>query len=443
MKMFKRFAATALCTAMVVSGVSYVQHVNAGPPLHSNAKVENVIFMIPDGYSASYATNYRIYKGEDTVLDSMLVGMMKTNSADNWVTDSAAAGTAMATGSKTNNGMVSVSPEGEILETVLEAASDAGKSTGLVATSTITHATPAVFGSHVESRGSEADIALQLINDVDVMLGGGKSNFLPKEENGNQAERNLVEEAKSNGYQFVETKEELLAMNGKQDKVLGLFADGGMAPELDRDHTEEPSLADMTTAALHSLSNNKKGFFLMVEGSQIDWAGHAHDAAWAMKDSEAFEMAVEEALEFAKKDGKTLVVVAGDHDTGGMSVGGYDEYLSKVDILRDVEATGDFMARELNEDRSNARDIVSQYANIELTEDEEARIQSAAVNQTAMTINQIISERAYVGWTSKAHTGVDVPLYAYGPQSDLFNGLLDNTDLPNRIAEAMKLEFGK
>ncbi|MDV2883882.1 alkaline phosphatase [Alkalihalophilus pseudofirmus] len=443
MKMFKRFAATALCTAMVVSGFSYVQHVNAGPPSHSNAKVENVIFMIPDGYSASYATNYRIYKGEDTVLDSMLVGMMKTNSADNWVTDSAAAGTAMATGSKTNNGMVSVSPEGEILETVLEAASDAGKSTGLVATSTITHATPAVFGSHVESRGSEADIALQLINDVDVMLGGGKSNFLPKEENGNQAERNLVEEAKSNGYQFVETKEELLAMNGKQNKVLGLFADGGMAPELDRDHTEEPSLADMTTAALHSLSNNKKGFFLMVEGSQIDWAGHAHDAAWAMKDSEAFEMAVEEALEFAKKDGKTLVVVAGDHDTGGMSVGGYDEYLSKVDILRNVEATGDFMARELNEDRSNARDIVSQYANIELTEDEEARIQSAAVNQTAMTINQIISERAYVGWTSKAHTGVDVPLYAYGPQSDLFNGLLDNTDLPNRIAEAMKLEFGK
>ncbi|ADC50677.1 alkaline phosphatase [Alkalihalophilus pseudofirmus OF4] len=443
MKMFKRFAATALCTAMVVSGVSYVQHVNAGPPSHSSAKVENVIFMIPDGYSASYATNYRIYKGEDTVLDSMLVGMMKTNSADNWVTDSAAAGTAMATGSKTNNGMVSVSPEGEILETVLEAASDAGKSTGLVATSTITHATPAVFGSHVESRGSEADIALQLINDVDVMLGGGKSNFLPKEENGNQAERNLVEEAESNGYEFVETKEELLSMNGKQDKVLGLFADGGMAPELDRDHTEEPSLADMTTAALHSLSNNKKGFFLMVEGSQIDWAGHAHDAAWAMKDSEAFEMAVEEALEFAKKDGKTLVVVAGDHDTGGMSVGGYDEYLSKVDILREVTATGDFMAGELNEDRSNARDIVSQYANIELTEDEEARIQSAAVNQTAMTINQIISERAYVGWTSKAHTGVDVPVYAYGPQSDLFNGLLDNTDLPNRIAEAMKLEFGK
>ncbi|ERN54660.1 alkaline phosphatase [Alkalihalophilus marmarensis] len=443
MKMFKRFAATALCTAMIVSGFSYVQHVNAGPPSHSNAKVENVIFMIPDGYSASYATNYRIYKGEDTVLDSMLVGMMKTNSADNWVTDSAAAGTAMATGSKTNNGMVSVSPEGEILDTVLEAASDAGKSTGLVATSTITHATPAVFGSHVESRGSEADIALQLINDVDVMLGGGKSNFLPKEENGNQAERNLVEEAKSNGYEFVETKEELLAMNGKQDKVLGLFADGGMAPELDRDHTEEPSLADMTTAALHSLSNNKKGFFLMVEGSQIDWAGHAHDAAWAMKDSEAFEMAVEEALEFAKKDGKTLVVVAGDHDTGGMSVGGYDEYLSKVDILRDVTATGDFMAGELNEDRSNARDIVSQYANIKLTEDEEARIKSAAANQTAMTINQIISERAYVGWTSKAHTGVDVPVYAYGPQSDLFYGLLDNTDLPNRIAEAMKIEFGK
>ncbi|WP_371807210.1 alkaline phosphatase [Halalkalibacter krulwichiae] len=441
--MFKRFLATALCSAVVVSGFSHIQKVDAGPPSHSNAKVDNVIYMIPDGYSASYATNYRIYKGEDPVLDSMLVGMMKTNSADNWVTDSAAAGTAMATGVKTNNGMVSVTPDGEPLETILQAAGDAGKSTGLVATSTITHATPAVFGSHVESRGSEADIALQLANEIDVLLGGGKANFLPKSEGGNQEERHLIDEAIENGYQFVETREELLALNGQADKVLGLFATGAMAPELDRDVTEEPSLAEMTKAAIDTLSKEKDGFFLMVEGSQIDWAGHAHDAAWAMKDTEAFEEAVKEALEFAKNDRKTLVVVAGDHDTGGMSVGGYDEYLAKADILHDVTATGNYMASELHADRSNAKDVLSTYANIELTAEEEERIQTAPANQVAFVINTIISERAYVGWSSTAHTGVDVPLYAHGPSSDLFNGLLDNTDLPQRMAEAMKIDFAQ
>ncbi|MDV2682934.1 alkaline phosphatase [Alkalihalophilus lindianensis] len=441
--MFKRFVATALCSALVVSGFSYVHHVDAGPPPHSNAKVENVIFMIPDGYSSSYATNYRHYKGEATILDSMLVGMMKTDSADNRVTDSAAAGTAMATGVKTNNGMVSVTPDGEAVDTILEAANDAGKTTGLVATSTITHATPAVFGAHVESRGSEADIALQLIDEVDVLFGGGKNNFLPKSLGGQQADRHLIEEAKANGYQFVETRDELRSLNGKGDKVLGLFAAGGMAPELDRDETNEPSLAEMTKGAIDTLSKDKQGFFLMVEGSQIDWAGHAHDAAWAMKDSEAFEEAVEEALEFAKKDRKTLVVVAGDHDTGGMTVGGYDEYLSKVEILHDVTATGDYMSSQLNEDRSNAKEILRTYANIDLTSDEEERIHTAGADDIAFTINTIISERAYVGWSTTAHSGVDVPLYAFGPSSDSFSGLLDNTDVPKRIAEAMKIDFAQ
>ncbi|WP_425331158.1 alkaline phosphatase [Jeotgalibacillus proteolyticus] len=442
MKLFKGFAATALCTAMIVSGVAYSQQADAGPPGHSKAKVENVIFMIPDGYSTSFATNYRIFKGEDTVLDSMLVGMMKTNSADNWVTDSAAAGTAMATGVKTNNGMISVTPDGETVETILEAASDAGKSTGLVATSTITHATPAVFASHVQSRGSETDIALQLVNEIDVLLGGGKANFLPSSLGGNQAERNLLEESLADGYAVAENRNELLALSKKDKKVLGLFADDGMAPELDRDQTNEPSLAEMTDTALQSLSSNKKGFFLMVEGSQIDWAGHANDAAWAMKDSEAFEEAVEEALAFAKKDKKTLVIVAGDHDTGGMSVGGYGEYLAKADILHDVTATGDFMAAELNSDRSNVKAVIKEFTNLDLTDEEAERIKKAPENSTALTINQIVSERAYVGWSTTAHTGVDVPIYAYGPNSSTFSGLLDNTDMPKRIAEAMKIEFG-
>ncbi|WP_255450579.1 alkaline phosphatase [Alteribacillus sp. YIM 98480] len=147
------------------------------PPPHSNGKgnekVENVIYMIPDGFDANYATNYRHYKEEgEPVWDNFLTGMMKTESADNKVTDSAAAGTAMATGEKTDNGMISMTPDGEELESVLNQSEEAGMSTGLVATSTITHATPAVFGANIDDRDKEAEIAPQLIDNVDVLLGG-------------------------------------------------------------------------------------------------------------------------------------------------------------------------------------------------------------------------------------------------------------------------------
>lgn len=395
----------------------------------NHGKVKNVIFMVPDGFSASYATNYRWFKGEESLMDSMLVGMHRTYSADTEVTDSAAAGTAFATGVKTNNGMISTSPDGKELKTILETAEEEGKSSGLVATSTITHATPAVFASHVASRASEADIAPQLIeNDVDVILGGGKKYF-PEA---------LLNKAKENGYNYISSKDEL-AKAAESQKLLGLFAEEALAPELDRDETDQPTLREMTESALDVLKKNKEGFFLMVEGSQIDWAGHAHDAAWAMKDTEAFEQALEAVIEFAKKDKNTLVVVAGDHDTGGMSVGGYGVYDAKLEVLHNVTATGDFMAKKLNADRSNVKEVVKEYTALDLTDAEAEKIKSA--QKVNIAINEVVSERALVGWSSTAHTGVDIPLYAYGPGSHLFKGLVENTDIPVLMAEAMKLNF--
>ncbi|WP_413375970.1 alkaline phosphatase [Alkalihalobacillus sp. 1P02AB] len=446
MRTFKWVGVGLSFLVILVTGFLFFQHAGAEEVANvkksSGEEVENVIFMIPDGFSTGYATNYRIYKGKETIFDKILVGMMKTYSEDNWVTDSAAAGTAMETGVKTNNGMISVTPDGEELTTILEVANEAGKSTGLVATSTVTHATPAVFASHVESRGSEADIALQMIEKVDVLLGGGKNNFLPETEGGNQPERHVIEEAMMKGFQFVETRDELLTIRGDHQQLLGLFATEAMAPELERNQTtNEPSLAEMTEAAIQTLSKEGNGFFLMVEGSQIDWAGHAHDAAWAMTETEAFEAAVQKAVEFAEQDGNTLIVIAGDHETGGMTVGGYDEYLANIDVLHDVKATGNYIASQLNEKRSNAHNVLAHYANTELTKEEEERIMEASDDVLVLAINEIISERAYVGWSTTAHTGVDVPLYAYGPSSHLFRGVLNNTDIPKRIAEAMKLEL--
>ncbi|QPC46524.1 alkaline phosphatase [Mangrovibacillus cuniculi] len=442
--MLKKMASVALVSSIVVSG-AYVgmNETTAGAKKNSdeqfkNGKVKNVIYMIPDGFDASYATNYRWFNGEDSSFDPHVKGLMKTYSADTEVTDSAAAGTAMATGVKTNNGMVGVTPDGEEVDSILDAAERGKKATGLVATSRITHATPAVFGASVNARSNEAGIAPQYFqNGVDVLLGGGRDYFTSEEAGGKQPEGDLISKAKNDGYEYITNKEELL--NAQGGKLLGLFAEGPMSPEMHRSETEEPSLSEMTTAAIGALEQDKDGFFLMVEGSQIDWAGHAHDAAWAMNDTKAFDEAVEAAIEYAKKDGNTLVVVAGDHETGGMSVGSNGQYDLNIDILHDVKATGDYMVTKLNDDRSNLKEVVKEYTSLDLTEEEVAKIKSA--EKTAIAINEVVSDRALIGWTSTAHTGTDLPVYAFGPKSNKFHGLLENTDLPNIMAKVMKVDL--
>ncbi|MFC5711962.1 alkaline phosphatase [Thalassorhabdus alkalitolerans] len=443
--MLKRVLTIPLSAALLLS----MGEVSAGPPDHAGKpghvgpkqeNVENVIYLIPDGFSTGYNATYRYYKEDGSpVWDSFLTGMMTTHSNDHRITDSAAAGTAMATGVKTNNGVVGQSPEGEDLKSILEAADEDGKSTGLVANSTITHATPAVFASNVDSRSNQEEIARQCIDDgvVDVILGGGKDYFLPEEEGGKQPERHLIDEAKEKEYQFVENRDQLLDI--EEGSILGLFADNAMEPELHREGTNEPSLAEMTSSAIDVLSQNEDGFFLMVEGSQIDWAGHANDAAWAMSDTEAFEEAVMEAIDFADQDGETLVVVVGDHDTGGISLGGENTKSTEIEMLRDVTATGEYMANQLNEDRSNVKEVIQEYANIDITGEEAENIQEYA--DPVLAINHVISNYAGVGWSSTDHTGEEVPLYAYGPGSELLTGLVDNTDVPKAMAEAMNVDL--
>lgn len=447
--MFKKVGLIALSTGLVLSGVGLStadaakKDASQGKQ-NGNKAVENVIYMIPDGFGANHAANYRIFKGEEAVWDTHIKGMYTTFSANADITDSAAAGTAMSTGFKTNNGVIGLNPEGNKLKTILEASEEAGKSSGLVATSTITHATPASFASHVEHRSNETEIARQYIqeSDVDVILGGGKNNFLPTSEGGKQAELNLIDEAQEKGFQFVENRDQLKNIENvdveKGEKLLGLFAGEALAPEFDRIDTEEPSLAEMTETAIDTLSQDKDGFFLMVEGSQIDWAGESNDAAYAMHETKAFEEAVQEAIEFAKEDGNTLVVVAGDHETGGMSVGSSSSSNTTADVLNNVTATGEFMASQLNEDRSNVKEVVLQYTGIELTNEEASTVQQAEDVKSA--INKVVSERAGIGWTRYGHTAAQVPVFAFGPKSDKFVGFHDNTDLPQIMKDAMKLK---
>lgn len=320
MRKFRIFVAVAIVCLITVSFIVFTL-------LNSTASVrpvKNVILLIGDGMGVTAIRATQIATvGPNNKLSMQelpYAGLVTTHSLDSIITDSAASGTSMATGYKTNNGMVSMLPNGTILQTILEYAESQGKSTGLVVTSTITHATPAAFASHVPDRDLENDIALDMLHaGAEVLLGGGRLYFLPEPEGYRTDGRNLVDEALALNYTYLETREDLLKV--QSDKALGLFAVSHMSRA-----PREPSLAEMTDKAIDLLSQDDDGFFLMVEGSQIDWAGHGNNATWLTDEVAEFDKAVEVAIDFAATEPNTLIIVTADHETGGMAINDPDQY---------------------------------------------------------------------------------------------------------------------
>lgn len=408
----------------------------------NDAKIKNVIVLIGDGMGPSYMTAHRYMKDnpktfemEQTEFDKHLVGTQVTYPEDEHqnITDSASAATAMSAGIKTYNAAIAVDNDKTNVKTVLEQAKERGKSTGLVATSEITHATPAAFGAHDISRKNMDAIANDYFDEkingkhkVDVLLGGGVNNFVRKD-------RNLTEEFKKDGYSYVTDRQQLL--NDKSDQILGLFAPGGFDKMIDR-NDKAPSLEEMTNAAINRLNKNKNGFFLMVEGSQIDWAGHDNDVVAAMSEMEDFEKAFKAAIEFAKKDKHTLVVATADHSTGGFSLGTKGEYNFDVKPIKAAKRTPDFMAAEIAKGAS-VEETLKKYIDLELTPEEIKAVNDVApskdVTQIDNAIEAIFNKRSYAGWTTEGHTGEDVGVYAFGPGKYLFAGVQENTNLAKRV----------
>ncbi|OMF59848.1 alkaline phosphatase [Paenibacillus sp. FSL R5-0490] len=410
-------------------------------------EIKNVIFLIGDGMGVSYTSAFRYLKDDPTTkfverteLDKYLVGQQMTYPEDpeQNVTDSASAATAMSAGIKTYNNAIAVDNDGSEVRTVLEAAKEQGKATGLVATSEITHATPASFGSHDESRQNMNAIADdyydELINGkhkVDVLLGGGTDLLVRKD-------RNIAAEFKKDGYSYVTDRKELLA--DKNEQVLGLFAERGMPKMIDR--TEDtPSLKDMTASAIERLNKDKDGFFLMIEGSQVDWAGHDNDIVSAMSEMEDFEKAFKAAIEFAKKDKHTLVVATADHSTGGYSIGSDGNYNWFSEPVKAAKRTPDFMAQEIA-NGAGVEETLKEYIDLDLKEEEIQSVKKAAETKKASDIDnaieEIFNQRSHTGWTTGGHTGEDVPVYAFGPASDRFAGQIENTDQAKLIFEILK-----
>ncbi|CAH0255965.1 Alkaline phosphatase 3 [Peribacillus sp. Bi96] len=416
----------------------------------NDPEIRNVIFMIGDGMGVSYTSAYRYLKdnpgtmvAERTEFDKYLVGQQMTypeDSAQN-ITDSASAATAMSSGVKTYNAAIAVDNDKSEVKTVLEAAKGKGKATGLVATSEITHATPASFGAHDENRKNMNSIADDYYNElikgehkIDVLLGGGKSNFV-------RPDINLAKAFKKDGYSYVTDKKQML--KDKNEQVLGLFASEGLPKMIDRPN-ETPSLEDMTSSAIKRLNKNKDGFFLMVEGSQVDWAGHDNDIVGAMSEMEDFEKAYKAAIEFAKKDKHTLVVATADHSTGGFSIGAKGIYNWYGEPIKAAKRTPDFMADAIVKG-ADVEKTLKQYINqnkVKLTNEEIKTVTEAAktknVTNVDNAIEAIFDNRTNTAWTTGGHTGEDVPVYAYGPYKERFAGQVDNTDHAKIIFDLLK-----
>ncbi|WP_150284412.1 alkaline phosphatase [Rummeliibacillus sp. TYF-LIM-RU47] len=437
----KSFLSKKLISIAAVSTLALSSFTTAGSEAEAKSSSKktapkNVIFLIGDGMGNSYTSAYRYLKNSSnskfknqTSFDRYLVGQQMTYPEDPLqnVTDSASAATAMSAGVKTYNNAIAVDNNKKDVKTVLESAKEMGKATGLVATSEITHATPAAFGSHDESRKNMNGIADDYFDElvkgkhkIDVLLGGGKSNFV-------REDRDLTKEFKKDGYNYVTSKAELQKNKNKQ--LLGLFADGGMDKMIDR-NAETPSLADMTNSAIKQLSKDKDGFFLMIEGSQIDWAGHDNDIVGAMSEMKDFEKAFQAAINYAKKDKNTLVVATADHSTGGFSLAANDDYNWFPEAIKAAKKTPDFMAAQIA-GGADVEGTLKKYSGLSLTEDEINSVKEAntgKVTDIDNAIEKIYDKRSNTGWTTGGHTGEDVNVYAFGPESTKFAGQIDNTD---------------
>ena len=400
---------------------------------------KNVIYMIGDGMGPAYTTAYRYFKDdpttksvEQTVFDTMLTGMARTYPDDHTVvTDSAASATALSSGHKSYNGAIAVDTDKKPLKTMLEIAKQRGMTTALLATSQINHATPASFAAHNESRNNYDEIANDYIDNkiagklpVDLMLGGGTKYFI-------RDDRNLVDEFKAAGYQYGDDIQNLNQIT--QLPAIGLYAAKGLPFALDENPTR---LTKLTSKALDLLDNqNKDGFFVMIEGSQIDWCGHANDIACAMAEMDDFASAIEKAKAYVDKNKDTLLVITADHSTGGLTLGAHGQYKWEADVVHGVKATAGTITQHLLES-DDLKSVWNKYTSIAFTPENKIKLEQAkSMGDKALNlaVKSIISDTSFTGWTTGGHTAVDVQVFAYGKGSEQFVGSQNNTDLADKL----------
>lgn len=345
-------------------------------PTSSKETPRNIILLIGDGMGLSQISYHILSHRTPSVFEQFThFGFQKTHAANNLITDSAAGATAMASGRKTKTGMIGISPEGDTLPSIMDYARMRGLGIGLITTTTLVHATPAGFYAHVPRREMYEAIASQLPGKpFDLLIGGGKKYF----DRRTTDDQNLLDIFRANGYQIGDYFNDRLnarAVNINRPFLFFTADDQPVTAEYGREYL--PYATELGANFLDNKSDN--GFFLLIEGGQIDWAGHYKKPGMLRYEMQDFEEAVQEALDFAKMDGTTLIIVTADHETGGLA---------------------------LHQDANNPKKIQAAY-------------------------------------TTNGHTATLVPVMAYGPGAEKFRGIYDNTELFKKMMQSLGFSENK
>ena len=482
MKRILTILAAAMLTVSMLSAGAAGETEKTIKAMVEDASPKYVFMFIGDGMSSPQVNSAQVFNGcnesglidlkELTFTQFPVVGIQYTQDATSFAPDSASTATSLSSGFKTHSGVIGMGIDKTTKgTTIAEMLRDKGWKIGIVSTVTINHATPAAYYAHVASRNDYYEIGLQMAASDFDYFGGGSVN---QADNG---DKSIYEVLEDNGYLVTNDRDTILSLNSDSGKVYAyspvLQDDGAMMYALDAED-DQLQLKDFVRKGIDVL-DNETGFFMMVESGKIDWAGHANDALANIYDTLAFDEAIQVAVEFAKQHPEeTLIVVTGDHETGGMTIGyaatGYD---TAFDILRNQKcsfvafdemvaertAAGDFSFNVLMDMVEENFGLVApgesaevealvmndyEYALLQKAYDDamsgnvdgyEESLLYGGYNPISVTLTHIINNKAGIGWTSYFHTGLPVPVYAYGEGAEAFIGSYDNTQVALRLMD--------
>lgn len=436
--------------------------------INKNKKAKNIIFLVSDGMSTGTLNMADLYLNRKTGKGSNWIqlykdqrvnrALMDTASANSIVTDSSAGSSSWGGGVRVNNGSLNVGPNGEMHMPILQKFKKAGKMVGCVTTVPITHATPAGFCVNSKSRNAQEDIAEQYLElGFDVMMGGGNNYFSPEIR---KDKKDIYSAYKAKGWQVARTRKEMLSTDNSKP-ILGVFGDDGLPYSIDRTNDKSltdttPTLAEMAQKAIDRMKGNKNGFVLQIEGGKVDWGAHANDIAAVLYDQVAFDEAIKVAIDFAEKDGETLVIITTDHGNANPGVIYGKNANTNFDSIQNYTHTNEWILNSIKPENTIAqvREIVESANKTTISEEDAKTIlgyydglnkeeESGLYNYKKLpfkTFAQIQQKTNSVGWISMDHSADYVELAMFGPGSDLLKPFVKNTDLHYLMLQAAEVE---
>ncbi|WP_029895730.1 alkaline phosphatase [Desulfohalovibrio reitneri] len=451
---------------------------------YSGKPPKYVFLFIGDGMASPQRMAATAYTGEELRMDRFPAqGMTTTQAANRFITGSAASATSLASGIKTNINMIGMDPSERRVKTLAEMAKERGMKVGIVSSVSIDHATPAAFYAKVPHRSQYHYVDMQLAGSGFDYFGGGGLKDPTGKRKGVEPKGDALALARKNGFKVVDNKKDFMALKPGQRAIAynSWLQDSGALPYAMDMRPEDITLPEFTKKGIELLDNDK-GFFMMVEGGKIDWACHANDAGAAVSNTIAFDDAVGEAMAFAEKHpGETLIVVTGDHECGGLTLGfAGTKYETDFKVLGgqkvsftkfDQEVLGPFKKEgggfedikplitenfglKFQGDSKADVMVLTDYERAQLIEsfhrsmrgqeehsaDPSTYLLYGGYEPLTVTVTHILNNKAGLGWTSYKHTGVPVPISAMGVGADIFNGYYDNTDAAKKLMAVMGIE---